>query len=495
MILVRKVVPDFDDADIEENEKELILSIKNENMPMISKILEDLERTSSLMNIRSFCIKSTSAQECYVTLECRRMSHSPIELGMSFDLQPTNRKKLLNEWRAMLYKKLLIYKYNIVNIACQYIMILFSVFLLFLTSNTVNEPCVSIPLDIGEKYKEVMITFEVYDNINMHLKYKEYFMERYPKAGLIKIQSDTNTNDYMLSRYDYGTAYNYYSTYLAGITYMKDVATIWFNNYFYHSIAISQNIALDVIGRIYLGPNHRIKVINNPMRSSHMPSLRKIEMDAKIFNAYLITWFSMILGIFIISPVKERCSGFVHQQYIHGVRPWVFWLSHFCIDFLIYVSVVALYIGIAYGLDVSGLDNAHAITRILLLLSMFGAASLSFLYLISKGFDTPTSGMGIVYLIYLTFGFMISIFLHELLTVAGRELGFVFKILDTIFMLIPSYALYGALDNIHKINVKSGQCIQFCLRLQSINNRHCHNRLLGHPIVCKAGHKECCYGE
>lgn len=481
----------------EETKNEILYEIGNEYLPNISKLLNGLESASSMLNIKSWYIKSISTEESYIKFEKEKRNNSPHPLPGSFlDYKPDYKiRPLRSQWCAMLYKKLLFYKYNIRYIVCQYIIILFSAFLLYLTSNRYYKESYLLRIFTDEDtYKDIAFLIDIKDNHSMNLAYKDYIINYFPEVELEEVPTGSTTNDYMLSKYAYGTAHSYYSTFIGGISSEKNVITIWFNNYFFHSIIISQYWVLDAIAKTYLGEKYAININNHPLAKVNSTMLRRSEMDQKIFNAYLIAWFTLCIGLFIISPIKERCMGFVQQQYCHGVRPWVYWLSHLCLDYSIFITIVILYIGLAYSLEIYGFDSMYFVIRITLVLSMFGLASLSFLYFISKKVDSTTSAMGIVYLIYLTFGFMISIFVDGLRELT-QHAKTVFNILHYIFLFIPSYGLYSALQKIHALNQQANTCQLDCLRSRGSQPHLCYDLMFGHKTMCEKGEKECCYGE
>lgn len=482
-----------------ENEAEVHFELKNDYVHLFPRLLEELEKQSALLNIRSITIRTSTTEESYLSFENKRFTHSGLD-GEFMTYEPQYKLKLLrSQILGMLYKKILFYRYNIRYITCQFVIILFSVVLLYFTSNALVQPLKRLHLIIDpHEYSPASVSVDILDNPELSLIYEDYMFEHFPEVKIDRIHKNTNTNDFLLSKYRYGTPYIYYTKHVAGISHNKNMTVIYFNNYFFHSIAISQCIAINVLSQMYLKhKNHLIDVVNNPLPhpSFEHDKMKHVVLDEKISNAYIITWFSLAIGIFIICPINERTMGFVQQQYVHGVPPVVYWLSHFILDFLIFEMIAISYIIFGFASGFEELYNAFYCLRFLVILTFFGLSSISFLYLLSKWIESPVTGMGIVYLIYLTFGFMISILVLELIKLTTGDAELIFTILHYIFSFIPTYGLYCAMMKIHSLTFHAEMCHHKCHTIKDINEELCHNFVEGHKMLCSQGYDDCCYGK
>merc|ERR1719244_572491 len=60
---------------------------------------------------------------------------------------------------------------------------------------------------------------------------------------------------------------------------------------------------------------------------------------------------ALLLGIFIIFPLKERVTNAKQVQLMAGVNPFVFWLTNFAWDFIVYFSIALVYAVLIYIFD------------------------------------------------------------------------------------------------------------------------------------------------
>uniref|UniRef100_A0A8D2NJS6 ABC transporter domain-containing protein n=1 Tax=Zonotrichia albicollis TaxID=44394 RepID=A0A8D2NJS6_ZONAL len=156
--------------------------------------------------------------------------------------------------------------------------------------------------------------------------------------------------------------------------------------------------------------------------------------------------FSILTASVGTAIVRDRVSGTKRLQHITGLGYKTYWLANFCCDMLFYMIPVTLCVGVISAFQLSAFTFRKNLAATVLLLILFGYATLPWMYLASRFF----SSSDVAFISYISLNF-----------VFGLKLIF----FSFIFILLhPSRVLIQSFQNIYTI-LKWAFIIfpQFCL--------------------------------
>ena len=106
---------------------------------------------------------------------------------------------------------------------------------------------------------------------------------------------------------------------------------------------------------------------------------------------------ALLLGIFIIFPLKERVTNAKQVQLMAGVSPVVFWVTNFVWDFIIYLAIAMIYIIILYVFDTRLTFHSNGgLGAFVLIVLLLGLAGIPWAYILNFAFDSAPSSYAIL---------------------------------------------------------------------------------------------------
>merc|ERR1711892_839905 len=98
---------------------------------------------------------------------------------------------------------------------------------------------------------------------------------------------------------------------------------------------------------------------------------------------------SLLLGIFIIFPLKERITNAKQVQMMAGVNPFVFWFSNFAWDFIVYFAISLVLAIILYLFDKRFTFHSNGgFGTLVFLFFLLGFAGIPWVYILSYPFKS-----------------------------------------------------------------------------------------------------------
>lgn len=116
-----------------------------------------------------------------------------------------------------------------------------------------------------------------------------------------------------------------------------------------------------------------------------------------IIYSYFVLYFAQFY-------IKERVCRAKLLQMISGVNKLTFWFSSFAFDYIIYLVVTVLLVGILASFQDTGTSTFTEVFRIFLILGSFGLAALPLHYLASYIFNKPSTSDSLMFLFNLITG-------------------------------------------------------------------------------------------
>lgn len=170
------------------------------------------------------------------------------------------------------------------------------------------------------------------------------------------------------------------------------------------------------------------------------------------FNIAFNTGFAMSFAtaLFVMFYIKERVSRAKLLQFVSGANKVVFWFTSFVVDYLQFLVISGIFIGVLAIYQKEGYSNFDELARNMIILVVFGFSALPFTYVLSFMFQIPSTGLvrlAIGYIITGVFFFMA----HFILSNELLGLQYIAKPLGWVFLAFPHYSLARGMSN---LNVK-----------------------------------------
>ncbi|KXJ81820.1 hypothetical protein RP20_CCG016932 [Aedes albopictus] len=246
--------------------------------------------------------------------------------------------------------------------------------------------------------------------------------------------------------------------YLVGATLNDTAYTAWFNNKGYHTAPLSLSLLYNTIVTSVC-PSCEITVINKPL-----PFRQDTSGSIAFDNGFLLAFDTGIamafVGAFLIQfYIRERTSRAKLLQYVSGTNITLYWSVAFIWDYLMFLVTALLYIATLAIFQVEGLSSFAELSRVFLLLMLFGVAFLPTNYLLSFLFSVPAIAFVVVLLINIVSGL---IFFFLVLLLKAADMMSIGNTFEWIFMLCPSFALTHGLNNMNQIISNDASCRKLC---------------------------------
>ncbi len=232
-----------------------------------------------------------------------------------------------------------------------------------------------------------------------------------------------------------------------------DVIVGLFNNQPFHSPAISlAAVDLAVMRYIITNPDYKLEVSNHPLPRTTADKLFQIQYASpEQFQLAENIMFSMsfLAASFSVLIVKERSIKGKFLQQVCGVKLYLFWITSFIWDFLIYIIPCCLVMLMYYLFDQEPFKSVEQETRLFVVFLVHGFALLPFIYLLSFLFDVPSTAYVRIclYNIIVGIGTFIAVVVTELPLL---DLAHTSKILDWTFSIfLPNFNLGRALYHLY----------------------------------------------
>ncbi|KFR04981.1 ATP-binding cassette sub-family A member 13, partial [Nipponia nippon] len=231
----------------------------------------------------------------------------------------------------------------------------------------------------------------------------------------------------------------------------KPLAKVWYSQKGFHSLPSYLNELNNFILWLNLPPNvdwrqYGITLYSQPYGGALLDEDKIMENVRQCGVALCIMLgFSILTASIGSAIVKDRVSGTKRLQHITGLGYKTYWLANFCCDMLFYMVPVTLCVGVISAFQLSAFTFRKNLAATVLLLILFGYATLPWMYLVSRFFSS--SDVAFISYISLNFVFglctMLVTLLPRLLTIISKVQSFqnIYNILKWVFILFPQFCL------------------------------------------------------
>ncbi|KAM6102210.1 ATP-binding cassette sub-family A member 13-like [Theristicus caerulescens] len=231
----------------------------------------------------------------------------------------------------------------------------------------------------------------------------------------------------------------------------KPLAKVWYNQKGFHSLPSYLNELNNFILWLNLPPNvdwrqYGITLYSQPYGGALLDEDKIMENVRQCGVALCIMLgFSVLTASIGSAIVKDRVSGTKRLQHITGLGYKTYWLANFCCDMLFYMVPVTLCVGVISAFQLSAFTFRKNLAATVLLLILFGYATLPWMYLVSRFFSS--SDVAFISYISLNFVFglctMLVTLLPRLLNIISKVQSFqnIYNILKWAFIVFPQFCL------------------------------------------------------
>ncbi|XP_027499661.1 ATP-binding cassette sub-family A member 13 [Corapipo altera] len=231
----------------------------------------------------------------------------------------------------------------------------------------------------------------------------------------------------------------------------RPLAKVWYNQKGFHLLPSYLNELNNLILWMNLPPNvdwreYGITLYSQPYGGALLDEDKIMENVRQCGVALCIMLgFSILTASIGSTIVKDRVSGTKRLQHITGLGYKTYWLANFCCDMLFYMVPVTLCVGVISAFQLSAFTFRKNLVATVLLLILFGYATLPWMYLVSRFF----SSSDVAFISYVSSNFvfglctMLVTLLPRLLAIISKVQSFqnIYNILKWAFIIFPQFCL------------------------------------------------------
>lgn len=362
----------------------------------------------------------------------------------------------VNQWRAMMLKKIHITWGNKILMIVQIILPIIFVITTILFSRAESSfrglPAMKIDLNQYPKATTVLDHSEVTKgsrNYNISLKY-----EKLAKSyGANYEFEDTGSTDFTTYILKIGETMQsrVNDRYQVAASISEDKMIAWLNNQPLHTAPLTVNLLHNAMAKSLIGENSSIVVTNYPLPFTTKTVLNTLSFASGIGAQLAINLsFSLcfVTTMYIFMLIKERVSRAKLLQFVSGVRVWTFWLSQFVWDIFTLAITVLITVLVIACFQEEGFSDVDDLSRFLLLLVIFGCAALPMTYLLSLMFAEPAFAFIIVAMTNIFVGVAIFL-LCNVMSIEELGVADTARLIASIFRIFPHFSLSMGLNNLY----------------------------------------------
>lgn len=198
--------------------------------------------------------------------------------------------------------------------------------------------------------------------------------------------------------------------------------------------------------RIY---NHPISLSDERISyDSIVQKIADIGISLTILCAY-----AFIPAGFVVYIVREKITQEKRLQYVCGIKPFLYWFSSFIWDFIYYLVIIAITIGVISSFGATAYTaNPKNFGSLILLLILFAWSSLPMSYMLSRFFNDVGSAYMMVFCFTLFSGIAscVAVFLLSFISESSSKIKMTYQFLEKFCLIFPSYSLGSGLIEITK---------------------------------------------
>ncbi|KAL7744177.1 hypothetical protein ACLKA6_009151 [Drosophila palustris] len=469
---------------------ELSYSLPDRHADQFEKMFGALEERSKELHLSGYGIGITSLEEVFMKVGAdtdangKRIDGGALMQGESgypeddTESMQSNRaftdqrenlrgmKLTLNQWNAMMLKKILYTWRNKLLFLIQNLMPVFFILITVLIARAQSTygllpamevsrkqyPATVTVMERGSSLKAGSISAEVADQYEKMAK---------SLGGSHAYESTGNKNftEYML---DIGETIQARidRRYVAAASIEDDKVTAWLNNKPLHTAPLTVNMVHNAIARAYVGNDANIDIVNHPYPYTPTTIINQVKVGNNLGTSMatnLCFCMCFLSAMYILFLIKERQSRAKLLQFVSGVRAWTFWLTQYIWDYFTFVITCVIIILTILCFQENHFTQFDELARYFLILIVFCFAVLPYTYLISFLFKEPATGFArnSIFNILAGLALFVVVLVMSLEALDTNETA---KKISLVVRVIPHFSLASGLNKAYTYKVTQAAC-------------------------------------
>ncbi|GFS56049.1 ATP-binding cassette sub-family A member 3 [Nephila pilipes] len=414
--LLKKYIPEVKVG--REFEKEISFKLSSNSGCVFADMFEELENQKQKLGVSSFGVTITTMEDVFLNVanlsDMKYKLHSESEqssgvhrtmedvYGDSPGLRP--HPKLHLQFFGLVLKRIHYFKrhwsFLVTQLAIPFLLI--CACLQFLRNSGSRNQITYDPLklDISSVYGD---TDGFIYNKNPQLSQMAESLKNVLKSNEVNVIDVDNPTHYVLDYCKKGLT-KYLKNIMVGGAFDQNRdgtlnLTAWFNGEPYHAIPMSLLLMHTAVLK-HITNTGSITLINEPFpEQSQIFSHKRMETSSRHMSIiFMPLAFGFLSASYVLVPIYEKVSKSKLLQLMTGVPAMIYWIAMFVWDYILYmVSSILLIIPFAifvhyvfFGIHLNAMGTA------LLMMLLYGWASIPFSYLIAFLFDTGNTGFSAV---------------------------------------------------------------------------------------------------
>ncbi|CAH1119745.1 unnamed protein product [Phaedon cochleariae] len=468
-----------------KNGNEMIFILPFEDTNNITELLCSIENKKEELKIENSSISITTLEDVF--LKTRPDSEYIPKSISNYNPNQEQEDEKMRKWRKQILKLLEKRYFFTINKLYTYLIPTLIGFLsfgltLYLTSSTngyyhQNGP--KLPLQLST-YKQTSVFYNASERNDIIEVIKTQY-EKLVKTEGSSVDEVLEVEQAILDESKQNIAY-YREHIVASASFFhynsKIEAIALYNGMAVHSLPISLNLVTNAIAKTLLGSEYSISTSNWPLASINQHSSNEYS-ETKVVVLWLILipiGCLFIHGSFIVFPHTEISTKFVQMQFMCGVKPYLYWLSNFVTDMLIYL-VFILVMSVFMCIFFPPMHHLYEFCYLFLILFVYGLCGIPYSYLFSR--KGSSSGAFALFII-------LGIFLGVIITLI---VGVLLESQDDYYIRIGTYLKYLGSFFIPQVGL-SMSLVEFCRRAVDNFNLQIVPKKLS--SICSYASHPCC---
>lgn len=374
----------------------------------------------------------------------------------------TGNRLLFNQIKAQFLKKSLVTIRSLITLSMQILIPIVFVLMTYIIilNSSANQDLPALDIKLESYTHSVTVVQDQQSDVSIIQAYSALFNSLSPNHQLIVTKEDMN--DFILNK-SLETIATVNTRYWVGATLNTTSPTAWFNNKAFHSAPLSINLLFNALLKSTC-QECDIQVTNKPLPFQLTTRFDQLETGANSgFQLAFNTGFAMafVAALYIMFYIRERTTRSKLLQFVSGVNVALFWAVSFIWDYLVFVVVSLFYLASVAAIQQDGWSNFEQLSRVFLVLLLFGFAVIPTTYLFSYLFDVPATGFVKMMLLNILSGSVLFTAV-TLLKFDGIDLQDVANVLEWVFMVFPNFVLSHSLNNLNMVASTEDLCAKQC---------------------------------
>ncbi|XP_069191601.1 LOW QUALITY PROTEIN: phospholipid-transporting ATPase ABCA3 [Procambarus clarkii] len=231
----------------------------------------------------------------------------------------------------------------------------------------------------------------------------------------------------------------------------------------YHTLGIGTSLVTNALLKAATNSTHTITTTNWPLPPDNTWKFHsEFSTSSFVYSNVMPLALAFLSASFLVFPLQERETKTKQVQVMTGAPVWALWSTTFIWDFATYMISVVLIFICFLALDPHGyFTKGEASGALIVMLVMYGWASIPMAYVFSFPFQTAASGFAVLALVNIVAGQLMTVIVWGLRAADVAGLTTASDIIYWVTSVIPSFPVSMAFSHVVRVSVHNDKCNQF----------------------------------